>query len=43
LCEKEGVYGYLYGGKRYDIGEKLEWLRTNFELALEDGRLKGFS
>lgn len=42
LCKREAVYGYLFEGKRYDIGEKSEWLRANFELALEDKELRGF-
>lgn len=42
LCKREAVYGYLYEGKRYDIGEKSEWLRANFELALEDNELRVF-
>ena len=29
----------LYNGKRYDIGNKLEWLKANVELALRDEEL----
>ena len=42
LCKREAVYGYLFEGKRYDIGGKSEWLRANFELALEDGELRDY-
>ena len=33
-------YAYVYRGKRYDIGNKLEWLKANITLALADGRFK---
>ena len=33
------VYGILYNGRRFDIGNKLEWLKANVELALEDEEL----
>lgn len=36
----EKVYAYVYGGKRYDIGNKLDWLKSNIELSLEDERFK---
>jgi UTP--glucose-1-phosphate uridylyltransferase len=31
-------YAYIYRGKRYDIGNKLEWLKANITLALADER-----
>jgi UTP--glucose-1-phosphate uridylyltransferase len=34
LRKKEKVYGYWFEGIRYDIGDKLGWMRTNFELTL---------
>ncbi len=39
MCKDIVVYAYLYSGKRYDIGNKLEWLKANVELALEDKEL----
>ncbi|MBO8183460.1 MAG: UTP--glucose-1-phosphate uridylyltransferase [Archaeoglobus sp.] len=36
MCRQDGLYAYLYLGKRYDIGNKLEWLKANVELALRD-------
>jgi UTP--glucose-1-phosphate uridylyltransferase len=35
LRAKEDVYGVLYRGRRYDVGDKLGWLIANVELALE--------
>ena len=35
LAQKEKVYGYEFEGLRYDIGDMLGWLKTNFKLALE--------
>ena len=29
-------YGYAFAGKRYDLGDKFDWLRINVELALAD-------
>ncbi len=35
LLKKEDIYGYAFSGKRYDLGDKFDWLRINIELALE--------
>ena len=35
LLKKEDVYACVFNGTRYDIGDKLGWLRANFELALD--------
>ena len=35
LLEDEPVYGYTFQHGRYDIGNKLDYLRANLELALE--------
>jgi UTP--glucose-1-phosphate uridylyltransferase len=35
LMEKEAVYGVLYRGRRYDVGDKVGWLTANLELAME--------
>lgn len=34
LRKKEKIYGYWFEGTRYDIGDKLGWMKTNFELTL---------
>jgi len=42
LCnlEKEKIYAYVYKGRRYDIGNKLDWIKSNIELSLADERFK---
>ncbi len=35
---KERIYAYVYRGRRYDIGNKLDWLKSNIELSLADER-----
>jgi len=35
---KEKIYAYVYRGRRYDIGNKLDWLKSNIELSLADER-----
>jgi len=42
MAKEKEVYGMLYKGRRYDIGNKLEWLKANVELALEDEELREF-
>ncbi|MGC9444772.1 MAG: UTP--glucose-1-phosphate uridylyltransferase GalU [Candidatus Methanospirareceae archaeon] len=37
----EKIYAYVYHGRRYDLGNKLDWLTTNIELSLADERFKG--
>lgn len=32
LAETKRFYGYIYEGRRFDIGTKEKWLSTNFEL-----------
>ncbi len=34
LLDKRAVYGYDFEGKRYDIGNKMGFLKTTVELAL---------
>jgi UTP--glucose-1-phosphate uridylyltransferase len=34
----EKKYAYVYKGRRYDIGNKLDWLKSNIELSLADKR-----
>jgi len=33
LLGKEDVYGVIYRGRRYDVGDRIGWLRANLELA----------
>lgn len=40
LLETEDVYGVLYPGKRYDVGNKVGWLRATLELAIERDDLR---
>jgi UTP--glucose-1-phosphate uridylyltransferase len=46
LLEKQPVYGYLFEGKRYDAGDKMEFIQASVELALNRpefaGKLKSF-
>ena len=35
LLKKEDIYAYEFEGKRYDIGDKFDWLRINIEIALQ--------
>jgi UTP-glucose-1-phosphate uridylyltransferase len=35
---RERIYAYVYRGRRYDIGNKLDWLKSNIELSLRDER-----
>ena len=39
MCKNVAIYAYLYSGKRYDIGNKVEWLKANVEIALRDKEL----
>lgn len=34
LRKRQEMYAYAFHGKRYDLGDKLEWLKTNIEVAL---------
>ena len=34
LQKRQAMYAYAFEGKRYDLGDKLEWLKTNVEVAL---------
>ncbi|MDN5319797.1 MAG: UTP--glucose-phosphate uridylyltransferase [Thermococcaceae archaeon] len=41
LMIEEGIkiYGYMFEGRRYDIGNIFDWLRANIELGLEDEKI----
>lgn len=34
LKEQEEIYGYVFDGRRYDIGTKLDWFKAHLELTL---------
>ena len=36
VLDGKEVYAYLYRGRRFDIGNKLDWLKANIELGLND-------
>jgi UTP--glucose-1-phosphate uridylyltransferase len=38
---EEQKYAYVYRGKRYDIGNKVDWIKSNIELFLQDERFSG--
>ncbi len=35
LLEKEDIYAYEFRGRRYDLGNKFDWLRINVEMAMQ--------
>jgi UTP--glucose-1-phosphate uridylyltransferase len=39
LNSKKEIYAHLFTGKRYDIGNKLDWLKANIELGIQDDEL----
>jgi UTP--glucose-1-phosphate uridylyltransferase len=41
LGEKQDLYAYEFVGRRYDIGNKLDWLKSSIELALENPEVGG--
>lgn len=40
LNELQNVYAYDFEGKRYDVGEKLGFIKTTIEFALQDNKLR---
>lgn len=40
LQRLDSIYGVCFEGKTYDIGNRLEWLKTSIEYALEDDEFK---
>lgn len=39
LNDAESIYGYVFEGMRYDVGDKPGWLKATFDLALADPEL----
>lgn len=40
LSKLDSIYGSIFEGKTYDIGNRLEWLKTSIEFALDDDESK---
>jgi len=40
LNEIQRVFAYEFEGKRYDVGEKLGFIKTTIEFAVQNGELK---
>ena len=40
LQKLDSIYGVTFEGKTYDIGNRLEWLKTSIEFALDDDEFK---
>jgi len=36
---RQKMYAHLFSGRRYDIGNKLDWLKANIELGIQDEEL----
>jgi UTP--glucose-1-phosphate uridylyltransferase len=41
LAKEEAVFAWKYGGRRFDVGDKLGFLKTNLEFALRDAEISG--
>lgn len=41
LKAKQDIYAYEFVGKRYDIGNKLDWLKSSIEIALDSKEVGG--
>ena len=35
LAQEQAVYAYVFEGGRYDIGNKLDWLKATVEIAID--------
>lgn len=40
LSKLDSVYGLVFDGKTYDIGNRVEWLKTSIEFAMDDDESK---
>ena len=40
LAKLDNIYGNVFKGKTYDIGNRIEWLKTSIEFALDDEEAK---
>ncbi|MFH0810247.1 MAG: UTP--glucose-1-phosphate uridylyltransferase GalU [Pseudomonadota bacterium] len=39
LCERRGVYGYEFEGRRYDVGDKFGFLQANLAYGMKDPQI----
>lgn len=40
LNKRRQIYGYMFSGKRYDVGDKIGYLEATVEIALQRGELR---
>ena len=40
MAKLDSIYGDVFKGKTYDIGNKIEWLKTSIEFAMDDTEAK---
>ena len=40
LQKLDSIYGVTFEGRTYDIGNRLEWLKTSIEFAMDDEESK---
>lgn len=40
LMHNRKIYGYLFNGKRYDVGNRLDFIKTNVELGLKNKEIR---
>lgn len=40
LQKLDSIYGVTFKGKTYDIANRLEWLKTSIEFALDDNEFR---
>lgn len=40
MRELKTVYGCLFRGKTYDIGNRVDWLKTSLEFAMKDDEIR---
>ncbi|MCL2157129.1 MAG: UTP--glucose-1-phosphate uridylyltransferase GalU [Methanobrevibacter sp.] len=40
LAKLNNIYGQVFHGKNYDIGNRIEWLKTSIEFAMDDEEAK---
>ncbi|KAF5061056.1 UTP--glucose-1-phosphate uridylyltransferase [anaerobic digester metagenome] len=36
MRQLDNIYGHIFDGKMYDIGNNVEWLKSSLEIALQD-------
>nr|WP_305847198.1 hypothetical protein [Methanothermobacter sp. THM-2] len=40
MRELKTVYGCVFRGKTYDIGNRVDWLKTSLEFAMRDDEIR---